>query len=80
MRETRSSRLNGLGGNDILLGGGTDTIDGGVGNDSILGGDASDTLKGSQGADIVVGDLGKDTLTGGESNMAAMMDPRVDLR
>ncbi|MBD1805023.1 calcium-binding protein [Microcoleus sp. FACHB-SPT15] len=47
-----ASTLDGLGGNDILLGGaGSDTLNGGDGNDSLNGGAGNDTLSGGTGDD-----------------------------
>ena len=67
--------LNGLEGDDTLLGGsGKDTIDGGIGNDSIVassgndnltGGDGDDTLLGGDGNDVFNDGLGNDLYQGG---------------
>jgi Ca2+-binding RTX toxin-like protein len=69
--ETLTSRLdgatvNGLGGNDNLLGfDGVDILNGGLGDDTLTGGDGGDTLIGSSGNDSLSGRAGDDTLTGG---------------
>ena len=70
--------LNGLAGNDALLGGNAnDTLDGGAGddaldgrggNDTLLGGDGNDTLSGGPGEDTLDGGAGDDALNGGEGN------------
>jgi len=47
-------RLNGLGGNDTLIGGaGNDTLDGGTGSDSMTGGGGSDTYIVDSAGDVV---------------------------
>lgn len=70
----RATLLNGLGGDDILIGGsGADTLVGGVGNDVInaragndlvIGGNGSDTVSGGTGDDRLVGNDGDDNLIG----------------
>ena len=55
------STLNGLGGNDTLLGGtGNDTLNGGDGNDSLTGGAGNDRLVGFSGNDTLIGGAGSD--------------------
>ncbi|WP_275044502.1 calcium-binding protein, partial [Pseudomonas asplenii] len=60
------SVLNGMGGDDTLIGGsGNDQLDGGEGNDSLTGGAGNDTLIGGAGNDNLDGGEGNDTLNGG---------------
>jgi uncharacterized delta-60 repeat protein len=70
--------LDGLGGNDSIMGElgadtlgggqGLDTIDGGAGDDWILGGRGSDSIFGLAGADHLEGSPGFDTIQGGTGN------------
>lgn len=70
-----SVEVNGLSGNDQLLGGmfddilngddGDDSLYGGDGQDAVFGGDGSDTLHGDGGFDILNGGDGADSLNGG---------------
>jgi Ca2+-binding RTX toxin-like protein len=63
---SRGLIINGLGGNDTLVGGtGIDSIAGGTGADRIEGADGSDSLTGDAGNDILLGNDGNDTLSGG---------------
>ena len=63
---SRGLIINGLGGNDTLVGGtGIDSIAGGTGADRIDGADGSDSLTGDAGNDILLGNDGNDTLSGG---------------
>jgi Ca2+-binding RTX toxin-like protein len=63
---SRGLIINGLGGNDTLVGGtGIDSIAGGTGADRIEGADGSDSLTGDAGNDILLGNDGDDTLSGG---------------
>jgi Ca2+-binding RTX toxin-like protein len=70
-------RLNGLGGDDTLIGinglaslaslvldggDGADTLTGGNGADVLIGGDGADTIDGNQGADQVSADAGDDVI------------------
>jgi len=62
-----AAKLNGLGGNDILIGGtGDDTLVGGTGNDSLVGGDGADTFAyvRGDGVDTIVAD-GQDSIVFG---------------
>lgn len=63
--------INGLGGDDLLLGDdGNDIISGGDGNDRVYGGSGNDTLSGNAGDDTMDGGLGADryNLPGVEGN------------
>jgi RTX calcium-binding nonapeptide repeat (4 copies) len=52
--------LEGLAGNDILVGGrGTDTLTDGAGNDILIGGRGHDTLNGGPGADTIIDITGR---------------------
>jgi Ca2+-binding RTX toxin-like protein len=63
---SRGLIINGLGGNDTLVGGtGIDNIAGGDGADRIDGSDGNDVLTGGDGNDILLGNDGNDTLSGG---------------
>ena len=55
-------------GNDLIVGGSPDTIDGGAGNDEILGLGDADSLTGGTGNDALDGGTGDDTLEGGSGN------------
>jgi Ca2+-binding RTX toxin-like protein len=50
---------------DVLGGGGNDTITGGTGANSLFGQGGDDSISGGNGTDTLSGDLGTDTLTGG---------------
>ncbi len=61
--------LEGLGGNDTLIGGAAgDFLQGGSGNDLILGNAGNDLLRGHDGNDTLRGGSGNDTLEGGNGN------------
>ena len=61
--------LEGLAGNDTILGSGTRFIlDGGDGNDVLEAGSANDRLLGGTGSDKLTGNAGADTLDGGAGN------------
>ena len=63
------SVIEGLAGNDMLLGGtGNDVLNGGLGNDTLLGGAGRDTLRGQDGNDTLRGEAGDDKLYGGPGN------------
>jgi Ca2+-binding RTX toxin-like protein len=63
--------INGLGGDDIMMGNGLSaggmllTANGGAGDDIILGGANADTLNGDAGDDVLIGGPGLDFLNGG---------------
>ncbi|MBI1314468.1 hypothetical protein GC176_24510 [bacterium] len=58
--------LNGLGGDDVLIGSDLpDVIVGGDGNDSLYGRDGNDVITGSGSDDVLLGQGGNDTLNGG---------------
>lgn len=68
----------GVGGNDMLLGGdGDDEVYGQGGNDIILGDSGHDELYGGQGNDIVLGGNGADTLDGGKGDDILVGDNAV---
>jgi Ca2+-binding RTX toxin-like protein len=54
---TDDAVIDGLGGNDYLVGN--------IGNDHLIGGDGNDSLRGKEGNDMLVGGLGNDGLDGG---------------
>jgi Ca2+-binding RTX toxin-like protein len=57
-----ANRINGLGGDDQILGQElADVMDGGEGNDNLYGKDGNDTLTGGKGADYLSGGNGDDT-------------------
>ena len=63
---TRGLIINGLGGNDTLVGGeGVDSIAGGTGADRLDGALGDDALTGDAGNDVLLGNDGNDTLSGG---------------
>jgi len=61
-------KLNGSGGNDILIGGlANDTLNGGSGEDALVGGPGNDRLQGQGSSlDTLTGGPGDDTLDGGD--------------
>lgn len=60
------SRLNGAGGDDVVIGrGGDDRLAGGNGNDLVSGGAGDDLIGGNRGDDTLIGGAGADTLSGG---------------
>ncbi len=77
---TRSfgSQLNGMNGNDTIVGGtsndsilggaGNDDLDGGDGDDRVNGNDGDDTITGGADDDIITGDGGKDSIDGEGGN------------
>jgi hypothetical protein len=63
------SYIDGLGGNDTIIGGaGQDTLLGGSGNDSLVGGAGNDSLDGGSGNDTLIGGAGNDIITAGSGN------------
>jgi Ca2+-binding RTX toxin-like protein len=66
LQDTTGDFINGLGGNDTIVGGtAADTMDGGDGNDSLQGGGGADLIFGGAGSDIINGFFGADTINGG---------------
>ena len=64
-----SNAINGLAGNDTLLGGnGNDAINGGDGNDFINGNLDDDFINGNLGNDVIYGGQGNDTVFGGQGD------------
>ena len=62
-----NANVQGLGGDDTLIGGfENDSLDGGAGNDTIGGNEGDDTLDGGSGTDTMDGGSGNDTLLNGE--------------
>jgi len=62
-------KIEGLGGNDTLVGSDqNNVIDGGTGNDRLYGRDGDDNLVGGTGNDRLYGDGGNDTLGGGDGS------------
>jgi hypothetical protein len=67
--EDMANRIDGLAGNDTLLGGGlADRLLGGAGQDVLQGFGGNDELQGGSGDDWLSGDLGNDTLIAGGGN------------
>jgi len=61
--------LNGLGGNDLLVGGnGDDVLNGGSGQDRIIGSGGNDSIQGGGDGDFLYGGAGSDTINGGGGN------------
>jgi Ca2+-binding RTX toxin-like protein len=81
--------LNGVGGDDSLLGSaghdlvkggdGADTLSGDDGDDKLEGGAGGDLLKGGDGDDQMFGDLGDDTLEGGDGDDIYIVDSLRDV-
>ncbi len=68
-RQTDDSRVEGLGGNDTILGQfGDDTLLGGGGDDVISGGNGADLIAGGSGNDFLSGGNDDDRLEGGSGN------------
>ncbi|MBP0447124.1 VCBS domain-containing protein [Roseomonas sp. SSH11] len=64
-----SGHVEGLDGDDIILGdGGNDWLVGGSGNDQLNGAGGNDTLEGGAGADLLKGEAGNDLLDGGDGD------------
>ena len=73
-----AARFDGLGGDDLLIGGfgvdvlnggtGNDTINGRGGNDLLFGQSGDDTISGGAGDDFIRGDEGDDTISGQAGN------------
>jgi hypothetical protein len=70
-RATCNHMLQGMDGNDTLIGGGGSSINtlyGGKGNDLLIGGPNADSLYGGDGNDTLQGGLGNDVIDGGNLN------------
>jgi|GEM_PF-3603990 len=78
MEQVVLPRIEGTGGDDVLLGttmndnlrgnSGNDLIKGGFGNDRILGNDGDDEIHGGEGNDLLGGQNGNDLILGGGGN------------
>ena len=66
----RNTTLQGLEGDDLLIGG--------FGNDVLIGGDGNDIIRGRGGDDIIFGGLGDDTINGGNGDDFARGDEGDD--
>ena len=66
----RNTTLQGLEGDDLLIGG--------FGNDVLIGGDGNDFIRGRGGDDIIFGGLGDDTINGGNGDDFARGDEGDD--
>jgi len=74
----RGYTILGIGGSDVMIGGGgrdrivaasgNSLLDGGDGDDQLYGSFGDDTLDGGNGNDILFGDFGNDSLSGGSGN------------
>jgi len=89
MADIEGSNIDGLGGNDIIMGNvrndvlvggdGDDIVRGSDGNDIGFGSDGDDNLNGDAGDDIVSGDEGNDSVTGGSGNDILMGVTGIDI-
>ena len=71
--------IDGLGGNDTLIGSDyDDEIRGGEGHDALFGNAGDDTLKGENGEDVLNGGAGSDTLEGGMESDTYVFDLSFD--
>ncbi len=71
--------LDGGGGNDIICGGaGSDVVQGGAGNDFISGEDGNDALQGGAGNDIMSGGAGNDNVDGNADTNRTSGDAGID--
>ena len=72
---TENLDVNGQGGNDIIIGSASVSmdlisldLDGGEGNDLLIGGDGADVLRGGAGNDTLLGGRGNDVVLGQDGN------------
>jgi hypothetical protein len=73
---TKATRINGQGGDDLIIGGsGAETLVGGRGDDTILGGSGAETLIGGSGNDLIDGNGGVDTAFMGKGDDTFVWDP-----
>jgi Ca2+-binding RTX toxin-like protein len=72
---TTPTQLNGQRGNDTLIGGSADTLNGGEGNDDLVGGSGAETLIGGDGKDVVDGNQGADVAFLGAGEDRFIWDP-----
>ena len=76
---TGRAQLNGLGGNDFVVGGPAgDIATGDAGNDRISGGAGSDNLQGAGGKDVLRGGPSRDSLNGGPGKDKCVGGPGKD--
>jgi Ca2+-binding RTX toxin-like protein len=72
---TTSPQVNGEQGNDTLIGGSGDTLNGGDGDDNLVGGSGDETLIGGDGNDAVDGNQGADVALLGAGDDRFTWDP-----
>ena len=72
---TTPTQLNGQRGNDTLIGGSADTLNGGDGNDDLIGGSGAETLIGGYGNDVADGNQGADVAFLGAGDDRFTWDP-----
>ena len=72
---TTPTQINGQRGNDTLIGGSADTLNGGEGNDNLSGGSGAETLIGGDGNDVADGNQGADVAYLGAGDDRFTWDP-----